>query len=651
MIKNPNGDLLVAHIACCLKQKDDSVGCGSSDGMSIYYHKDHEPKNHQLKCFVCMETKYITEDDFNTLDIASLSSYKDNIRNKYQTRKNVQKMINPNHSEIPNEFLKGTFRPIRGLTLDTLQKYGAFTLAVKRPDPDNPNEGAYKEVIIKHVYPYYDKDGNLIAQKVRHVFDSANPNTDKKGFEAIGDKGAWNKVQLFGQNIFPAGSAMRITVTEGEIDAMSVYQMLGSKYPAVSISNGAHSVRKMLEDKNIYKYLDSFDEIIVCFDNDEHGQKASEVFCEIFPAKTKIVPLAMKDANDYLLAGKVTEFAKDAWWKAKPYTPDGLALSSEFIADVVNSTVARGAIPYPFKELNRKLFGMRQAELTTWVAGTGSGKSTMQRELVNHIRKTTSPDVRIGMLMLEESPNKTAVGLVGLEMGKPLLLYDLDQQLPAEDRVLKDLVITKEEREAAANKILGDDRFVIMRNSFQGADLDNIVKKVRQMNKVYGCKHIILDHISIIVSGQDQQLDERKSLDKVTTNLRRLVEETGVDLHLVSHLKRPDGKGFEDGAEISLSDIRGSAAIAQLSDNVIGLERNQQHEDNYLRNIIRFRVLKCRVTGLTGLGGFGYYNPKTGRIEEVSNADYEAYVQAYEENKQRKEDKNFKNNVDFQTNM
>lgn len=645
----PSGELIAAHIKCVVPQRDKTIGCGSRDAMSVYYHPNNDVKKHQIHCFSCFRQKFLFEDEFKALDINELASYNDNLRNKYQ--KKDKSLINPNQSHIPDEFLKGIERPVRGLTVDTMRKYGVTVKAVKAPDPDSPEPDAYKEVITKHIYPYYDDKGNLIGQKIRHVYDPKNPTQDKKGFEALGDKGVWNRVTLFGQTAFPAGSARALTITEGEIDAMSVFQMMGSRYPVVSISNGAHSVRKMLENPEVYKYLDSFDELYVCMDSDEHGKKAAEVFADVFPSKAKVVPMAMKDANEYLMAGKGQEFAKDAWWKAKPYAPDGLALSSEFIDDVVNGTVARGAIPYRIKGLNKTLFGMRQAEMTLWVAGTGSGKSTEMRELVNHVKQITPAEHRIGMLMLEESPNKTATGLVGLHLNKPLLLYDLDRQLPEADRSLTNLVITKEEREKAAKEMLGDDRIVIMKNSFQGSDLDNIVKKVRQMNKVYGCQTIILDHISIIVSGQDQDLDERKSLDKIATNLRRLIEETGVNLHVVSHLKRPDGKGFEDGREISLSDIRGTAALGQLTDNSVALERNQQHEDPWLRNVIRYRSLKCRVTGLTGVAGYGYYNQKSGRIEPIADEEYELYAQAYEEKKAQKEEKSFKNTLDFPQNM
>ena len=103
------------------------------------------------------------------------------------------------------------------------------------------------------------------------------------------------------------------------------------------------------------------------------------------------------------------------------------------------------------------------------------------------------------------------------------------------------------------------------------------------------------------------------------TKLRSLVQETGIGLFLVSHLKRPNGsKGHEEGAQVSLAELRGSAAIAQLSDMVIGLERNQQHEDEQTRNTTTVRVIKNRFAGLTGASCWLYYDKTTGRMRETS---------------------------------
>jgi twinkle protein len=106
------------------------------------------------------------------------------------------------------------------------------------------------------------------------------------------------------------------------------------------------------------------------------------------------------------------------------------------------------------------------------------------------------------------------------------------------------------------------------------------------------------------------------------TRFRCLVEETGVGLILVSHLRRVDGnKGHENGIETSLSHLRGSQSIAQLSDCVISLERNQQSEDMDEANTTKVRVLKSRYTGDVGLATSLLYDRETGRLSEIETGD------------------------------
>jgi twinkle protein len=113
--------------------------------------------------------------------------------------------------------------------------------------------------------------------------------------------------------------------------------------------------------------------------------------------------------------------------------------------------------------------------------------------------------------------------------------------------------------------------------------------------------------------------DERKSIDVLMTRLRTLVQETGITLICVSHLKRPNtDKGHEDGSAVSLSQLRGSGAIAQLSDAVITLERNSMSEDATIRNTTKVAVAKNRYNGATGPAGSLLYDQRTGRMIEVT---------------------------------
>ena len=145
-----------------------------------------------------------------------------------------------------------------------------------------------------------------------------------------------------------------------------------------------------------------------------------------------------------------------------------------------------------------------------------------------------------------------------------------------------------------------------------------MLARVRYFAKAVKCKYVILDHISILVSSQEHSFDERKTIDECMTKLRTLVQELNISLIVVSHLRRPMQGSHEEGLNTSLSDLRGSASIGQLSDIVVGLERNGQADDPIERHTTYVRIIKNRFTGLTGLCAKLYYDFTDGRIREKS---------------------------------
>jgi len=136
------------------------------------------------------------------------------------------------------------------------------------------------------------------------------------------------------------------------------------------------------------------------------------------------------------------------------------------------------------------------------------------------------------------------------------------------------------------------------------------------MNKALGAEVIFLDHISILVSGLTGQVsDERRLVDDIMNRLRVLVQELNICLIVVSHLRRPQGDtGHEGGAKVSLSQLRGSHAIAQLADCCIGIQVNPDEPTAGLRNLV---VLKNRHTGEVGAAGVLEYNQSTGRLKDA----------------------------------
>ena len=511
--------------------------CGSSNANALY-------DDGHTHCFKCETTK-------KSVDEVTIP--------KVNKMKGLDFYDTATYTGIPN----------RGLATATCLTYG-----VKQ------NDG-------KHYYPYYDSDGTLTAIKTRSVAD--------KQFSIAGD---FSSATLFGQQLFPKGGRY-LTICEGELDALAAYQMQGSKYPCVSIRNGAQAALK--DCKAQYEWIDSFENVVICFDADEAGQKASQAVAELFGGKVKVMKhkKGYKDACDYLENGSGKEFV-DAWWSAESYVPDGIVQGNS-LWDIVSAPIEKADCDYPYESLNKLTYGIRKGELVMVTAGSGLGKSQFLREIVWHILNKT-PD-NIGLMFLEEGVRKTARSLMSLAVNKPIHLPDVE--------------ISPEELKDAFDRTLGSDRIYLF-DHFGSTSLENIVNRVRYMAKGLGCGYVFLDHLSIIVSGGDVG-DERKALDSIMTKLRMLVQETGISLICVSHLKRPESKGHEEGAATSLAQLRGSGAIAQLSDIVIGLERNGQAQDMIERNTTSVRVLKNRFSGYTGNCGALLYNGSTGRMLEIKD--------------------------------
>ena len=463
--------------------------------------------------------------------------------------------------------LTGEYKALtkRGINEETCKKFG-YTIA--------EYQGQHWQVA------NYYQDNTLVAQHIRNA---------SKEFKWLGNS---KEVELFGQHLWRDKGKM-VVVTEGEIDCMSVSQLQNNKWSVVSIPSGANSAKKAIQ-RNL-EWLESYDAVILMFDMDDAGRKAVEDCAPLFsPGKCKVAKLSMKDPNELLMAGRGAEVI-DAIWGAKTYRPDGV-ISGEDTWDLINKEDPLATSSYPWQEVDTFLSGIRKGELITVTAGSGIGKSLFCREVAYHLLKSGET---VGYVALEENIKRTVLGFMSIELNRPLHI--------SRDGVDEQQLKASWEATAGSGKLY-------LYDHWGSCDSDNLLTRLRYLARGCGCSYIVLDHISIVVSGIGDG-DERRLIDNTMTKLRSLVEETGVGLILVSHLKRPEGnKGHEDGAVTSLSHLRGSAAIAQLSDIVIGLERNQQSEDADSTTV---RVLKNRYTGVTGVAGSLLYRRDSGRLLEA----------------------------------
>ena len=467
----------------------------------------------------------------------------------------------------------------RSISLETAKKFGVRSVKDEKGN------------IIQHHYPVYINNEE-VATKVR------NPN------KAFTWSGSPKGTGLFGQQVAQTGGKY-ITITEGECDAMAAYELLGSKWPVVSVKNGAQGAARDVQEN--LEFLESFDTVVISFDNDKPGREAAKKVARIIkPGKAKILtlPTEFKDPNEMLKLGHHKAYVT-AWWASKLYTPSGILNVSEE-RENYKKRERKESIPYPWSGLNAKLDGLRQGELITLTGGTGLGKSSVTRELEHWL--ITNTNDKVGVIALEEDWRRTVDGILSIEANAKLHIDSIRAEFSEEDldnffNVLYD----------------GENKNRVFVHAHLGMnDVDSVFSKLRFMAMGLECKWIVFDHLHMLLSMTTDG-DERRNIDAIMHNFRTLVEETGVGLILVSHLRRVDGnRGHENGIETGLNHLRGSQSIAQLSDCVISLERNQQSEDPIEASTTKVRVLKSRYTGDVGLATHLFYDKDSGRLSEIA---------------------------------
>jgi twinkle protein len=241
---------------------------------------------------------------------------------------------------------------------------------------------------------------------------------------------------------------------------------------------------------------------------------------------------------------------------------------------------------------------MRLGEIVLYVSGTGSGKSTIIREIGLHLLDVIPPEEKLGIVSLEESPAETARLMSGMAI----------------HRNTADEDITLEELTPGFNKVFGSDRVIVL--DHQGTVKDNGIISQLEYMCLSGCKYLFVDHITILVSEGVDGLTGNEAIDLIMNELGRLVKRHNVHLGLVSHLRKAlgGGKSFEEGKLPTMDDIKGSGSIKQVSYDIIAFARDMANEEEEVRNHVKMAVLKSRKTGKTGPVTGVVYVEETGRL-------------------------------------
>ena len=250
---------------------------------------------------------------------------------------------------------------------------------------------------------YHNDEGVAVSQKVRFK---------DKSFTCYGDM---STAPLYGRHLWR--SSGRIFITEGEIDAMTVSQVLQHKWPVVSIPNGSQSAKKALAAN--LEWLNAFEQVTLVFDMDDPGRKAVDDCTSLFPpGKLSVATLPLKDPNEMLVAGRVEELV-NALWGAKEHRPDGIARISDIKASIFESIATD--LTWADPRLNEITYGRRYGECVGFGAGTGVGKTTLLMGQIAHDLNAGHP---VGLFAFEQPPSESVKLIAGHTVGKTFHIPD-----------------------------------------------------------------------------------------------------------------------------------------------------------------------------------------------------------------------------------
>lgn len=459
----------------------------------------------------------------------------------------------------------------------------------------------------------YNGEGEQVAFYAPLYRDGTVAGYQKKLSNAPGGRGKQSVCRIgetggtdpFGSQVVGMGGKMLI-VTEGMEDCLAAYQMLnelGKNYRVVA-SLGTDAWQRNIA------YYEGFEKVVICFDPDGPGKEAATDFADALThGKAHIIQLPEGlDPNQMLIERQGREFLSRLN-SARAYEPQGI-ISGKEMWNLMQGYVEPTYIPYPeeMKDLRAKMDGMREGEISTWIAGTSAGKTSYVRRLKQWALTNKASDGTywgIGEAELEEGPEKTGRGLMEFHAGKRWKIMSAD------------------ERRKTWEETYGTGRIITLGKGRRNKKTkSSLVNKFRHLHYDKGCRLFFLDHITLGVREFGSGSGTLDDQDSMMEEFLDFVESTKSHICLISHLRKPPGGGktWSQGAIPSEEDMKGSGSLYQVSFDIIGLSRNKQHENEYERNVSQLHVLKCRETGRTGPADRMYWDDKQSALIPAMDA-------------------------------
>lgn len=517
----------------------------------------------------------------------------------YDKKQKTFKVVNPNRKEeTVADVQKFPFKafPERGISKETCERFG---VRAGLSEKDGKTIEAF-------YFPSYNQKGKIVGYKKQDItVDKTHPyHWTTVGAVSIGNK-------LFGQNTVEEMNRKRANLicTEGEWDALSVYEacvdsVKGTKFEGmeptvVSIPMGTkNAVEAILHNE---AYVKSYTSTTIFFDDDHctpaeakkgimKGHEAREAVAgALVDSKIPLFTISpgyeFKDASDYLQAGKSKELAKLVQFERRPYSAEKIIKAGDISLEELLAPQKAGVMVECFPKLMNALGGLRESELSLVLAPSNAGKTTVCSIIGSAILEQN----KLGMIYLEEDKRETFLRLLASRLQVNFLKFKENPES----------VVSKEKIEEAYKEIVDGGKLAIL-DHFGSLPVNDLMNKVKQLHLVEGCNFIILDHISMVVSGIESD-NERKDLDMAMTALASFCAAYPLHCIVVSHINRTNAGGFlppkgKEGepfwVNVTKESARGSSALEGCSWNIIAIE--PEIMPDFSRGRVRLKVLKTR---------------------------------------------------------
>mgnify|MGYP003583777595 FL=1 len=384
------------------------------------------------------------------------------------------------------------------------------------------------------VFPYFDQTGEkLINAKTRNVAEKRDMRQEAGAAPC-----------LFGWHLIDR-KARVVTITEGEIDAMTLHQM---RVPALSVNQGAGNHQWIEVD---WEKLERFDEILICFDHDEAGEKgAVEVIRRLGIDRCKRVHLGAKDANQWLQEGADACDFQTAMSEARPLDPEELRNADDFTPQVEALFFPDPAAPRdPLIKFDKAFdfFEFRRGEYTCWTGINGHGKSLMLDQIL------------LGLMEQGER-----VVIFSGEMPPAKHLQRMHKQATGLHRPTREYI-------RAVGAWLRDRCWLF--DLVGTAKLDRLLEVFAYSARRYGVRHFVIDSLMMI----DVPSDGPGAITKQNEAVQKIVafkKAHDAHVHLVAHPRKLKDESEAPGK----MEVAGAGGIVNGADNVFSIWRAQKDE-------------------------------------------------------------------------